>query len=162
MTNDELPDNLARALKALDDDAARTAARRIDEGRVAGAVIERLHRESADDAESAPAPRRRYGASLRVAAAAAVLAIGGAIAQRLAFSPANGPGVVGLPVFLATDSLDAGQATELLAAVEQVRAMPVGGADSSVSTTRPVSVDDLSVTELRTLLRIMESPEETQ
>ena len=68
----------------------------------------------------------------------------------------------GLPVSLSTDSMDAGQATELLAVVEQLRAEPAGVPDSATTTAHTVSVEDLSETELRTLLRIMESSEEAK
>ena len=159
MTNDELPDNLARALQALDGAAARSAAQ-LDEQRVATGVLERLRREPAVPAVPA---RRWRGVSLRVAAVAVVLVIGGVIAQRLAISPVGGRNdFAGLPVQLPADSLDSGQATELLAAVEQARAVPAGIADSATTTARTVMVDDLSETELRTLLRIMESSEATK
>ena len=153
MTNDELPDNLARALKALDDHAAR-AASRLDPARVASGVLERLR----TDPDVLVTPARRWnGGALRVAAAAILLVIGGVIGQRLAIRPVS-RGVsdfAGLPVALSADSMDAGQVTELLAAVEQVRAAPAGVTDSAATMARTVSVDDLSETELRTLLRIM-------
>ena len=158
--NDELPDDLARALKALDGDAAR-AASRLDSARVASAVIERLRTEPA----IAAAPVRRWhGGAVRIAAAAILLLVGGVIGQRLIIRPPSS-GVsdfAGLPVVVSADSMDAGQATELLAAVEQVRAVPAGVTDSATSTASTVSVDDLNETELRTLLRIMESSEETK
>lgn len=152
MTDDELPDNLARALKALDDNAAR-AASRLDPARVASGVLERLR----TDPDVLVTPARRWnGGALRVAAAAILLVIGGVIGQRLARPVSSGiSDFAGLPVALSADSMDAGQATELLAAVEQVRAAPAGVTDSAAAMARTVSVDDLSETELRTLLRIM-------
>lgn len=158
MTHDELPDHLARALKALDDQAAHAAAR-LDPARVASGVIARLA------AEAAPVPRVapwRRGA-LRIAAAAVVVVLGGVLARRLVTGAAEGPAAVavGLPVSLSADSLDAGQANELLAAVEQVRPAAAGVRDSAVATPATITVDDLNETELQTLLQIMESSEET-
>jgi len=153
MTNDELPDNLARALKALDDDAALTAARRVDPDRVASGVLERLRRESADEVVTPPAQRRRHGAALRVAAAVAVLAIGGVIAQRMAVKP-------GVPaddmswLSMYTDSI--------VTAAAQASRVPSESPETAVTLASAVTVDDLSETELRTLLQIMESSEETR
>jgi hypothetical protein len=158
--NDELPDNLARMLQALDADAAR-AASRLDPARMAHGVLERLRTEPV--APDVPA-RRWTGGARHIAAAAIVLLIGGVIVQRLAITPAGGGVTVftGLPVSLSADSMDAGQASDLLAAVEQARAVPAGGTDSATTAAHTVSVDDLNETELRTLLRIMESSEETK
>jgi hypothetical protein len=147
--NDELPDDLARALKALDDDASRTAAQRLDPERVAGAVLEQLRREPA-----APAPVRRWhGGTLRVAAAAVVLVIGGAIAQRLVVRPVvPADDTAWLSIY--TDSI-------VTAAVQASR-VPAESPETTVTVTSAVTMDDLSETELRALLRIMESPEESK
>jgi len=140
MTTDELPDNLARALKALDDDAARAAAR-LDPTHVALGVLERLRTEPA----VAEKPARRWsGASLRVAVAAMVLVIGGVIARQLAFTPGADDDSAWVAIY-ADSIVAAAQAT-----------------DSVVTVASAVTVDDLNETELRTLLRIMESSEEAQ
>jgi hypothetical protein len=159
MTNDELPDNLARTLKVLEADAARAAAR-LDATRVAAGVLDRLRAEPV--VTEAPA-RRWHGGALRIAAAAVVLVIGGMVAQRLGFTPVGGGReLAGLPMSVSADSMDEREATELLNAVEQVGAAPAGAADTAATANRAVSVDDLSEAELRTLLRIMESSEESK
>jgi len=155
MTRDELPDNLARALQALDDDAARTAARHVDPERVAGAVLDQLRREPAAPAPAAPAApaRRWHGGTLRIAAAVVVLVIGGAIARRLAVDPVVTPEDTAW-VSIYTDSI--------VTAAAQASRVPAESPETTVTVASAVTMDDLSETELRTLLRIMESPEEAK
>ena len=148
MTTDDMPDNLARALKALDDDAARAAAR-LDSTRVALGVLERLRSEPVVAAQ----PRRWGGVTLRVAAAAVVLVLGGVIARRLAIAPGGATGDSAW-VAIYTDSI--------VAAAAQASRVPAENPDTVVTVASAVTVDDLNATELRTLLRIMESPEEAQ
>jgi len=137
----ELPDDLAKALDALDARAARAAAR-VDAGRVSARVLERLRTEP-----EVAAPRRTWRI-LRVAAALAVLVTSGVLVRTITNdAPA---GVVILPVEM-PESLSAGQAEAVLEAVAAVRS------DTGIVTTAVVSVEDLNEAELRALLQAMQS-----
>lgn len=147
--NDELPDNLARAMKALDADASR-AAERVNPDRVAERVIARL-REAPAVEVAAPA-RRTW---IRVAAALLLL-LTGALLGRYALGP-QAPVLnarTDLPV-QAGDSLVVAQTDALLNAVEAVRTVST----DTVEARTVVSVEDLNETELRALLQSMASSE---
>lgn len=153
----ELPDGIARALKALDADAARREAA-VDPERVAQRVLARLRSEpvapvafggGAHWVWSVPRP-------LRLAAALALLVLAGTaslVIVRGGRIPAPA-GTAALPVVIPVDSLSQAQAEAVLKAIEDVRA--VNAAAPAPST---VSVEDLSEQELRALLQAMQSSE---
>lgn len=135
----DLPDDLAKALKALDARAAR-AASQVDAGRVEARLLERLRSEPE---VAAPVLTRRV---LRIAAALAVLVVSGVLVRTVMDSP---PVVVALPVEV-PESLSAGQAEEMLDALAAVRS------DTSAVVASVVSVEDLNEAELRALLQTMQ------
>jgi len=138
----ELPDDLAKALAALDARAATMAAR-VDASRVAARVTERLR------AESAPAPRRGWTV-VRIAAALAILAAG-AVATRAVLRQERPAAVAALPVEV-PDSVSEQQAAAALDAMAT-------GADSATATAAVITVDDLNEAELQALLQTMQSEE---
>ena len=152
----ELPDGIARALKALDADAARREAA-VDPERVAQRVLARLRSE-------AVAPVALGGArwvwsgprTLRLAAALALLVAAGTtslVIVRGSRIPVPA-GAAALPVAIPVDSLSQAQAEAVLKAIEDVRT--VNAAAPAPST---VSVADLSEQELRALLQAMQLSE---
>jgi hypothetical protein len=150
--SDELREPLAGALKALDERATRRAAA-VDAARVAAHVLQRLREEPV----IVMRPRPWNLTALRVAAAVAVLVIGGAVAQRLLVGPRGSGMAMGLPVVtsaegLVVDSTDATQETALLAAVDDARAAAHGALPATT-----VLVEDLTEQELQTLLSTMEN-----
>jgi hypothetical protein len=150
----ELPDGMARALKALDADAARRAAA-VDPERVAERVLARLRQEPAVAAAGPLAwatPR-----ALRVAAAVVVLAAGtmATILGGRGSQPGGaGKAGVALPIWFSGDTLTQRQAEAVLKVIEE-------GALLNDTAPRPstVSVGELSEEELRALLQAMQSGE---
>jgi len=140
----ELPEDLARALKALDARAER-AAGKVDSARVAEAVLKRLGEP--DIATRRPLWRMT---GVRVAAAVVLLAASAVTAQRI-FTSAR----ASLPLALQADSMSVGDLNDALQAVDEARL----AGSSIVSTT--VTVDDLTETELKALLAALESTGET-
>lgn len=138
----DLPDDLAKALKALDTRAARAAAK-VDAQRVEARLRERLR---AEPEIAAPRPMRRV---LRIAAALAVLILSGVLVRTL--TEEDSPRIVAaLPVEV-PESLSAGQADAMLEAVAAVRS------DTWDVVGTVVSVEDLNEAELRALLQAMQS-----
>jgi hypothetical protein len=153
----ELPDGIARALKALDARAARREAA-VDPERVVQRVLARLRSEPAAPVGLPGLASWVWGVprTLRVAAAAVLLVLAGAtglVMVRGGRAPA-GAGVATLPVVVQVDSLSQAQAEAVLKAIDDVRA--VNGGTPAAST---VSVQDLSEQELRALLQAMQSSE---
>lgn len=147
----ELPDNVARALKALEADADRAAAR-VNTGRVADGVLKRLRQPEVVEVRH---PSRGW---LRIAAALVVLLGGAGLVRRLVEVPDNASVAAGLPIQWQreADSLAPTEAQALLGAIDSLNIAP---AESSI--TSRVSLDDLSETELQALLRSMETSEGT-
>jgi len=137
----ELPDDLAKALAALDARAADAAAR-VDAERVAERVLGRLRTEPV-----VARPHRTWTA-MRIAAAIAVLVTGGVVAK-VALDGGRSAVVATLPVDV-PESVSTQQAAAVLDAV-------AASADSAVVFSASVTVDDLSEAELRTLLQVMQS-----
>jgi len=134
----ELPDELARALAALDAQAARAAAR-VDPARTAAEVARRL-REPASLTPWRPLWQLTL---LRVAAALVLLVTGAVTARRLGWPFMR---VAALPV-AAQPELTAGQLADLLTLVDASRT------DTLVpATLTTVTVDDLNEQELVSLL----------
>jgi len=143
--NDEMPESLARAMKALDDQAGR-AAERVDATRVAEGVLRGLRQ-----APLVPAPRPLWQQRwMRIAAAVVLLAGGTALALQLAAPARNAQVAVGVP-----DSLSALQAQALLDAVDS---LPVLGGDSVPALV--ITMESLNESELLTLLQTMDSSED--
>ena len=143
----ELPDNVARALKALEADADRAAAR-VNTGRVADGVLKQLRQPEVVEARH---PSRGW---LRVAAVLVVLLGAAGLVRRLVDVPDNTVAAAGLPI--QADSLAPTEAQALLGAIDSLNILP---AESSI--TSRVSLDDLSETELQALLQSMETSEGT-
>ena len=140
--NEELPESLDRALKALDAEAAR-AAGRVDAGRVAEGVLRGLREPPA--VVATPWWSRTW---LRAAAAVVLLVVGAVVARNLA-GPGRGTEVaVSVP-----DSMSATQVQALLNAMDSLTA----SADSAPALV--ITMDNLDESELLTLLQAMESSE---
>ena len=133
----ELPDNIARALRELDDQAGRAAAR-LNPAHVAESVLHRLREPMA---EIRLATWRLT--MVRVAAAVVVILAGGATALRLARHSAASARSA-LPMGLAVDSLSSGDLSSLLTDVNDF-------GESGVLT-QPATLDDLTEPELQRLL----------
>ncbi|HEY2806912.1 MAG TPA: hypothetical protein VGI92_13725 [Gemmatimonadales bacterium] len=150
---DELPDRIAGALSALDRGAARRA-EAVDASRIAERVLQRLK----DEPVRVLHPPRISLRGLRVAAALAVLVIGGVVTQRLVFGPGRAS-VAALPILppvaAGSTTVDASQQQAILDAIEEMRTAP---GDSTVIPAA-VSVEDLDVPELQALLSSMDEPQ---
>lgn len=141
----ELPDRIGEALERLDQDAARRA-KSVDSQRVADAVLKRLRDEPQ---VTVLHPRRRMAVGLRMAAALAVLVIGGVLGRQFVRGPAL---VTSIPVSVPDSVLaDSTQRAAVMRAIDEARTAP----DSMHATM--VLVEDLNETELQTLLATMES-----
>lgn len=145
----ELPDDLAKALKALDERAAKRA-RSVDPGRVSRTVLERLR------VEPAPAERpmwvRHWRAMALAAAAVVVLAVlSVAVLRTQGARSGAAVAATALPLELDTQALAEGQAQALLQALEEVPAAGATYGEPSLG-----SVEELNEQELQTLLRDME------
>ena len=147
--NDKLPDRIAEALGALDRDASRRA-EAVDANRVAARVLQRLR----DEPVRVLRPRRVTMGGLRIAAAVAVLVIGGAITQQLAFRDhgKHALGVLPPPAPGTSPILDASTQAAMLHAVDEARA----SSDSVAAPSTSVTVDDLNEQELQALLNSMD------
>ncbi len=147
--NDKLPDHIADALGALDRDASRRA-EAVDANRVAARVLQRLK----DEPVRVLRPRRVTMGGLRIAAAVAVLVIGGAIMQRVVFHDQGRHALAVLPPPAPGTSpiLDSSTQAAMLDAVEEARIT----SDSVAAPTTNITVDDLNVQELQTLLSSMD------
>jgi len=147
---DDLPPEIAAALKALDE-RARSRAARLDVEGVAARVLERLRHEQA-------APRRLLWMpplALRAAAAAVMVVAAGAVVM-LTLNRPQQTAALRLPVSIpAVDSLDSGQLEAVVKAAGEVR--PV--VDSSAPTASNGSYDDLSEQQLETLLASLKGAE---
>ncbi len=141
----DVPDDLAKAMDALDARAAR-AASRVDAERVAARVLERLRTEPVVVRSAGPLRM------LRIAAVLALLVTGGLVVRMLVD---EGPAaaVATLPV----DVPDTLTTNQVEAVFEAVAAAP---SDTAVVSTARVSVEDLNEAELRALLQAMQSDEE--
>ena len=141
----ELPREIEAAWKALDARAAERAAR-VDVERVAAQVLERLR----EDGAQARRPRWMSPAVVR-AAAAVVVVVAGALVANLATDRVQHATALRLPVGIpAMDSLSSGQLESVLEAAGEVR--PVADSLPPVSSGGLASLDDLSETQLETLL----------
>lgn len=155
--NDELPEELARALAAADQRAAASA-QRVDPAAVAAAVSAALRRPAVT-----ARPASEVGWWLRVAAAAA-LVVAGSIAVRAALQSgapveaAAQPSALPLHSAAVLDSVADSAGAWVMASLE---AVPVSVVDSAVSGSA-LLLEDLSEVELRALLQAMESTEESQ
>jgi hypothetical protein len=146
--NEELPPEIAAALKALDERAAALAAG-VDVEGVAARVLERLRHEEK--------PRFRWTspAVLRVAAAVVLVVAAGAVVTSRMERPQQ-TAALKLPLSIpAADSLDSGQLEAVVKAAGEVR--PV--VDSSAPTATSGSYDDLSDQQLETLLASLKGAE---
>lgn len=141
--NDKLPEPLDRALKALDADAARAAAR-VDATRMADAVLRGLREQPAVAARPWWSPTW-----LRVAAAVVLLVIGAVVARQLAR-----PGRVAEVAVSVPDSMSATQVQALLNAMDSLP-VSVDSAPALVITT-----ESLDESELLTLLQTMDTSED--
>lgn len=141
-------DELNEALKALEARAGRRAAK-VNAERVAARVVERLRTEPAVER-----PTWGGGRMLRVAAMAAVVITGGALATTLLRGPepAASLGACALPV--CPTELTAAQSDSLLRSLDEVRALNGAARSSSPS------VEELNEDQLRALLQAMQSSEE--
>lgn len=138
---DDLPPEVAAALKALDEQAGARAAR-VDVEGVAARVLERLRHEAA--------PRFRWTspAALRVAAAVALVVAAGAVVT-VRVEKSQRTVALRLPVSIpAADSLDSGQLEAVVKAAGEVR--PV--VDTAATVVASGSLDGLSEQQLQTLL----------
>jgi hypothetical protein len=146
-----LPDDLRRALEALDARSARRA-RAVDPARIAQQVVARLRTEPIE----MPADRRRHWTArpvARAAAAAVLLLVGGVLVrQRLAEGPTA---TASLPVGVVAESALADDGGVVATAVDSL--LVVNARDTAASI---VSVEDLTVTELETLLSELSSGSE--
>ncbi len=141
----ELPDDLRRALAALDARATKAAAQ-VDAERVAARVLQRLRSEPAPAATP-----RHWRTALRVAAAVVVLAAGTVLVRVLTDDRPGAP-VATLPLEL-PESLSTTQATALMDAI-------TAGTDSAAAAPVTLTLDDLNEAELRALLQAMQSETE--
>jgi hypothetical protein len=149
--NDELPPEVARALKVLDERAAHDA-RGVAADRIAAGVVAALREPRAE----VPAPSWRKPALRAAAAVAAVLAGAAVLSSVRTTAPGPGARVASLPVAVDTalHALGDSATIVLLAMVDEV------AADSAIfANGMPVLLDDLSELELRALLQAMESTE---
>jgi len=144
----ELPDDLAKALKALDERAAQRA-RAVNTGRVARTVMERLRSEPA--LEERPMWVRRWRAMALAAAVVVLAALGIAVLRTQGARPGASVATLALPLELDTQALAEGQEQALLQAVEEVPAAAAAYSEPSLG-----SVEELNEQELQTLLRDME------
>jgi hypothetical protein len=143
----ELPDDLAKAMGALDARAARAAAR-VDAERVAARVLERLRSEP-----DVVGPLRPWRV-LRIAAALALLVTGGVVVRRVMRDDAVTVVRAALPV----DVPESLSTRQVEAVFEAVAAVP---SDTAViMTSAAVSVEDLNEAELRALLQAMQTESE--
>jgi len=153
----ELPEDLERAFRTLDAQAARRA-ERVDPERVAAQVLERLR------AEKAPAPRvlslfpgfrlSAFGfqrPAFALAAAAAVVLLVGSVATGLLRRDVTTPSI-GVPVVAqGLDSLNQQQLETVLRVAGDVRPLAVQSFGS------PAGMwDDLSETQLRAVLQAVQ------
>lgn len=146
--NDQLPPEIAGALRALDRDAAKSAAS-VDAERVASRVLARLREEPVT-----PIRATRWNLRvLRIAAVLAILVAAGALARRIIVAPHGGAEVAlsVIPASLDTASVDE---RALSAAVDEAHAAAGG-----VLPATTVLVEDLNELELEALLTTMNSPE---
>ena len=147
--NDKLPDHIAEALRALDRDATQSA-EQVDAGRVAARVLQRLK----DEPVRVLRPRPLSVIGLRIAAAIAILVIGGAVTQRLLMHRAPA-GVQALPVLPAAPGstvVDVSTQEAMLNAVDDARSAAADTAGAPAN----VTVDDLNEQELQALLTTMD------
>lgn len=153
----ELPEDLERAFRTLDAQAARRA-ERVDPERVAAQVLERLR------AEKAPAPRvlslfpafrlsafRSRLPAFALAAAAVALLLTGTVATGLLRREVATPSI-GVPVVAqGLDSLSQQQLETVLRVAGDVRPLAVESFGSPAGTW-----DDLSETQLRAVLQAVQ------
>ncbi len=154
----ELPDDLARALRRLDAQAARRA-ERVDAERVVARVAARL-REEPEPASRVVALRWAFPVAPRwmgVAAAALVVVLGGTMARSILWP--RGAADVAVPTLAqGMDSLDVQGLERLLRVAGEVKP----------SVAEPVRVssngtwDDLSEEQLRAVLQAVQQSEETK
>lgn len=151
----ELPEDLARAFRALDARAGRRA-ERVDPSRVAARVLERLRDDEAPARRVfSLAPAFRFAAPRywAVAAALAVLVIGGTVARTVIQGGSSRS--VAVPVaFQALDSLSQTQLETVLQVAGQVRPVATESATSSGS-----SLEGLNEQQLRALLQAVQQSE---
>lgn len=147
--NDKLPDHIAEALRALDRDATRRA-EAVDAQRVAARVLQRLN----DEPVRVLRPRRVTLGGLRIAAAVAILVIGGVVTQRLVLRDHDTHvlGVLPPPAPGTNPILDASTQAAMLDAVEESRTP----SDSVVAPSAGITVEDLNEQELQALLNSMD------
>ncbi len=149
----ELPDDLERALRELDERAGRRAAR-VSPERVAARVVARLRAEPAGDARGVVRPwsaRRRWVGL--AAAALLVVTAGGVVLSQVQRRAAE---AVPVPVVArALDSLDLSGLERVLRVTGEVR--PQGVEPVSVSSSD--SFDDLSEAQLRAVLQAVQQSE---
>lgn len=147
--NEELPPEIAAALKALDERAGASAAQ-VDVEGVAARVLERLrHEETPRFPWTSPA-------ALRVAAAVVLVVAAGAVVTLRVEQQPQQTAALRLPVSIpAADSLDSGQLEAVVRAAGEVR--PV--VDSSAPTVAGGSYDDLSDQQLEALLASLKGAE---
>lgn len=143
--NDDLPDEIAKALGRLDDEATRRA-RKVHAARVADRVMQRLRDESAVVVPIRP--RFAMPRAMRRAAAVAVLVIGGMTVRQVMTHRATE--TAGPWLSSAAESLDAAQQNAVLAAVDSTRF------EAAILPAPSVTVEDLSVQELETLLETLD------
>ncbi len=147
----ELPDGLERALRRLDGEAARSAAR-VSPERVAARVAERLRAEGAEETAARPWARSRRWVGL--AAAAVLVLTVGTVAVRV--STRGAKAAVAVPVVArALDSLDVSGLESVLRETAEVRpqiAVPVAASTGG-------EWDDLTESQLRAVLQAVQQSE---
>jgi len=151
----ELPDDLERALRDLDAQAARRASR-VDPERVAAHVMARLR------AEPARVVARPWGLPVSarwvgMAAAAAIVVLAGTMARSILW-PGGAVGVAVPVLAQGIDSLDVQGLERLLQVAGEVRPSTAEPVQVSVSGTW----DDLSEEQLRAVLQAVQQSEETK
>jgi hypothetical protein len=141
----EMPDEVARAVEALDA-RAQARAEGVDVPALAERVLARLREPQVRVVPLWRRPGLRAAAALALALASAV------VVREATRGPARTAAWLPVPVELRLDSLASGEAEALLAAVEAAR---------NGEAVRPavLTLEDLSEAELRALLQAMESVE---
>lgn len=147
----ELPEDLERALRELEAQAAQRGAH-VSPERVASRVLARLRAEpAAGAAEGRRVPSRRW---VGLAAAAVLVVIAGTVAVRLAYRGGAAPAPVPV-VARGLDSLDVSGLERVLRVTDEVRPQVAGPVQVSTTDTW----DDLSEAQLRAVLQAVQRSE---
>ncbi|HWO89367.1 MAG TPA: hypothetical protein VNL98_09480 [Gemmatimonadales bacterium] len=150
LNDEQLTPELKRALEELIARAERAVAA-VDSERVATRVVERLRAE--------PEQRRSLAWSARtlaLAASVAVVVIAGATVREVLRQSAPASEKKALPLGVYADTLSVSQAEAILELVAEPGSLNGNASPTSAS----VTIEDLTESELRTLLQVLEQTEE--